>query len=124
MKFGLLYETQRPYQDNQVDENRLYKETLEQCVLADEIGLDSVWFVEHHFLTGFSASPCPEVIFGALSQITKKIRIGFGVSILPYHHPVRVAERVAMVDQLSDGRVEFGTGRSNAYEQTGLGVDP
>ena len=82
------------------------------------------WFVEHHFLTGFSASPCPEVIFGALSQITKNIRIGFGVSILPYHHPVRVAERVAMVDQLSDGRVEFGTGRSNAYEQTGLGVDP
>ena len=83
MKFGLLFETQRPYKDNQVDENRLYKETLQQCVLADEIGLDSVWFVEHHFLTGFSASPCPEVIFGALSQITKKIRIGFGVSILP-----------------------------------------
>ena len=124
MKFGLLFETQRPYKDNQVDEHRLYKETLEQCVLADEIGLDSVWFVEHHFLTGFSASPCPEVIFGALSQITKNIRIGFGVSILPYHHPVRVAERVAMVDQLTDGRVEFGTGRSNAYEQTGLGVDP
>jgi len=124
MKFGLLFETQRPYQDNQVDENRLYKETLQQCVLADEIGLDSVWFVEHHFLTGFSASPCPEVLFGALSQITKNIRIGFGVSILPYHHPVRVAERVAMVDQLTDGRVEFGTGRSNAYEQTGLGVDP
>ncbi|MCH8107799.1 MAG: LLM class flavin-dependent oxidoreductase [Chloroflexi bacterium] len=124
MKFGLLFETQRPYQDNQVDENRLYKETLQQCVLADEIGLDSVWFVEHHFLTGFSASPCPEVLLGALSQITKNIRIGFGVSILPYHHPVRVAERVAMVDQLTDGRVEFGTGRSNAYEQTGLGVDP
>mgnify|MGYP001300545999 CR=1 FL=1 len=124
MKLGLLFETQRPYKDNHVDENRLYKETLEQCVLADEIGLDSVWFVEHHFLTGFSASPCPEVIFGALSQITKNIRIGFGVSILPYHHPVRVAERVAMVDQLTDGRVELGTGRSNAYEQTGLGVDP
>ncbi len=124
MKFGLLFETQRPYKDNQVDEHRLYKETLDQCVLADEIGLGSVWFVEHHFLTGFSATPGPEVIFGALSQITKKIRIGFGVSILPYHHPVRVAERVAMVDQLSDGRVEFGTGRSNAYEQTGLGVDP
>ena len=126
MKFGLLYETQRPWdvKNNHVDENRLYKETLEQCVLADEIGFDSIWFVEHHFLTGFSASPCPEVLLGAVSQITKKIRIGFGVVILPYHHPVRVAERVAMVDQLSDGRVEFGTGRSNAYEQVGLGVDP
>ena len=124
MKFGLLYEMQRPYEGTTVDENRLYKETLEQCVFAEEMGFDSLWLVEHHFLTGFSGSPCPEVIFGALSQITKRIKIGFGVSILPYHHPVRVAERVAMVDQLTDGRVEFGTGRSNAYEQLGLGVDP
>jgi len=124
MKFGLLYEMQRPYTGTNVDENRLYKETLEQCVFAEQMGFDSLWFVEHHFLTGFSASPCPEVIFGALSQITKRIRIGFGVAILPYAHPVRIAERAAMVDQLTDGRVEFGTGRSNAYEQTGLGVDP
>ena len=124
MKFGLLYETQRPYEGTDIDWNALYKETLEQCELADQVGFDNLWFVEHHFLTGFSGSPCPEVLFGALSQITKKIRIGFGVCILPYHHPVRVAERVAMVDQLTDGRVEFGTGRSNAYEQMGLGIDP
>lgn len=124
MKFGLLYEMQRPYKGTEIDWNTLYKETLDQCELADQTGFDNLWFVEHHFLTGFSGSPCPEVMFGALSQRTKRIRIGFGVSILPYHHPVRVAERVAMVDQLTDGRVEFGTGRSNAYEQTGLGVDP
>jgi alkanesulfonate monooxygenase SsuD/methylene tetrahydromethanopterin reductase-like flavin-dependent oxidoreductase (luciferase family) len=124
MQFGLLYEMQRPFQGTEVDWNTLYKETLEQCALADQMGFDNLWFVEHHFLTGFSASPCPEVMFGALSQVTKRIRIGFGVSILPYHHPVRVAERVAMVDQLTDGRVEVGTGRSNAYEQTGLGIDP
>ncbi len=124
MKFGLLYEGQRPFQGNDVDWNSLYKETLDQCELADRLGFDNLWFVEHHFLMGFSGSPCPEVLFGALSQRTKNIRIGFGVSILPYHHPIRVAERVAMVDQLTDGRVEFGTGRSNAYEQTGQGVDP
>lgn len=124
MQFGLLYEMQRPFKGTNIDWNTLYKETLEQCELADQMGFDNLWFVEHHFLTGFSGSPCPEVIFGALSQITKRIRIGFGVSILPYHHPIRVAERVAMVDQLTDGRVEFGTGRSNAYEQMGLGVDP
>jgi alkanesulfonate monooxygenase SsuD/methylene tetrahydromethanopterin reductase-like flavin-dependent oxidoreductase (luciferase family) len=64
------------------------------------------------------------VIFGALSRLTKRIRLGFGVVILPYHHPVRVAERVAMVDHMSGGRVEFGTGRSAPYEQTGMGVDP
>ncbi len=124
MQFGLLYEMQRPFEGTNIDWNTLYKETLEQCELADQMGFDNLWFVEHHFLTGFSGSPCPEVIFGALSQITKRIRIGFGVSILPYHHPIRVAERVAMVDQLTDGRVEFGTGRSNAYEQIGLGIDP
>ena len=124
MKFGLLYETQRAMTNGHVDENLLYKEALDQCELADRVGFDYLWFVEHHFLTGFSASPCPEVLMGALSQRTKRIRIGFGVSILPYHHPVRVAERVAMVDQLTDGRVDFGSGRSSAYEQTGMGVDP
>ena len=124
MQFGILYEMQRPFQGAEIDWNSLYKETLEQCELADQVGFDNLWFVEHHFLTGFSGSPCPEVMFGALSRITKQIRIGFGVCILPYHHPVRVAERVAMVDQLTDGRVEFGTGRSNAYEQVGLGIDP
>ena len=124
MKFGILYETQRPYKGNDLDWNSLYKETLDQCELADQLGFDNLWFVEHHFLLGFSGSPCPEVLFGALSQRTKNIRIGFGVSILPSHHPIHIAERVAMVDQLTDGRVEFGTGRSNAYEQVGQGIDP
>ncbi|MBM3226665.1 MAG: LLM class flavin-dependent oxidoreductase [Candidatus Tectomicrobia bacterium] len=120
MRFSLAYEMQRPV----VDDHAVIEETIEQCVLADKMGFDVVWFVEHHFLTSFSMSPCPEVIFGALSRLTKNIRLGFGVVILPYHHPVRVAERVAMVDHLSGGRVEFGTGRSAPYEQTGMGIDP
>ncbi len=120
MEFGLAYEMQRPF----LDDHAVIEETLEQCILADKMGWDYVWFVEHHFLTGFSMSPCPEVIFGALSRLTKRIRLGFGVVILPYHHPVRVAERVAMIDHLSNGRVDFGTGRSAAYEQTGMGIDP
>ena len=124
MKFGLLFEMQRPFEGNDVDWNALYQETLDQCELADQVGFDNLWFVEHHFLMGFSGSPCPEVMFGALSQRTKNIRIGFGVSVLPNHHPIRVAERVAMVDQLTNGRVEVGTGRSNAYEQVGQGIDP
>jgi alkanesulfonate monooxygenase SsuD/methylene tetrahydromethanopterin reductase-like flavin-dependent oxidoreductase (luciferase family) len=120
MRFSLAYEMQRPM----LDDHAVIEETIEQCILADEMGFDAVWFVEHHFLTTFSGSPCPEVIFGALSRLTKRIRLGFGVSVLPYHHPVRVAERVAMVDQLSHGRVEFGTGRSAPYEQMGMGIDP
>jgi alkanesulfonate monooxygenase SsuD/methylene tetrahydromethanopterin reductase-like flavin-dependent oxidoreductase (luciferase family) len=120
MRLSLAYEMQRPV----VDDHAVIEETIEQCVLADRMGFDTVWFVEHHFLTSFSMSPCPEVLFGALSRLTKRIRLGFGVVILPYHHPVRVAERVAMVDHLSGGRVEFGTGRSAAYEQMGMGIDP
>jgi len=120
MRLSLAFEMQRP----QVDDHAVVEETLAQCVLADEMGFDTVWFVEHHFLTTFSGSPCPEVMFGALSQMTKRIRLGFGVVILPYHHPVRVAERVAMVDHLCNGRVEFGTGRSAPYEQMGMGIDP
>jgi alkanesulfonate monooxygenase SsuD/methylene tetrahydromethanopterin reductase-like flavin-dependent oxidoreductase (luciferase family) len=120
MRLSLAYEMQRPV----VDDHAVIEETIEQCLLADEMGFDAVWFVEHHFLTSFSMSPCPEVIFGALSRLTKRIRLGFGVVILPYHHPVRVAERVAMVDHLSGGRVEFGTGRSAPYEQIGMGIDP
>ena len=120
MKFSLAFEMQRPV----LDDHAVIEETLEQCILADEMGFDYIWLVEHHFLTGFSMSPCPEVIFGALSRQTKRIRLGFGVVILPYHHPIRVAERVAMLDHLSNGRIEFGTGRSAPYEQTGMGIDP
>jgi alkanesulfonate monooxygenase SsuD/methylene tetrahydromethanopterin reductase-like flavin-dependent oxidoreductase (luciferase family) len=110
MRLNLAYEMQRPV----VDDHAVIEETIEQCLLADRMGFDAVWFVEHHFLTSFSMSPCPEVIFGAQSRLTKRIRLGFGVVILPYHHPVRVAERVAMVDHMSGGRVESGTGRSTS----------
>jgi alkanesulfonate monooxygenase SsuD/methylene tetrahydromethanopterin reductase-like flavin-dependent oxidoreductase (luciferase family) len=120
MRLSLAFEMQRPV----LDDHAVIEDTLQQCILADEVGFDAVWFVEHHFLTSFSMSPCPEVMFGALSRLTKRIRLGFGVVILPYHHPVRVAERVAMVDHMSGGRVEFGTGRSAPYEQTGMGIDP
>jgi alkanesulfonate monooxygenase SsuD/methylene tetrahydromethanopterin reductase-like flavin-dependent oxidoreductase (luciferase family) len=110
MRLSLAFEMQRPV----VDDHAVIKETLQQCVRADEMGFDTVWFVEHHFLTSFSMSPAPEVIFGALSRLTRRIRLGFGVVILPHHHPVRVAERVAMIDHMSGGRVEFGNGTLSA----------
>ena len=119
-----MYETQRPSDGGGVDEKALIEETLEQWVLADELGYDYIWLVEHHFLDTFSVSSSPDILFGAASRLTRRIRLGFGVVVLPQHHPIRVAEKVAMVDQLSDGRVDFGTGRGGAYEQTGFEVDP
>lgn len=124
MKFGLLYEMQRPHDNFKIDYSALIEETLEQCVLADEVGFDYLWFVEHHFLTTFSGSSAPEVIISALARMTNQIRLGFGVVVLPNHRPIQVAERVAMVDHLSKGRVELGIGRSSPYEQLGLGIDP
>ena len=114
MPFGLLSECQRPFKGTEIDWHTWDKETRAQCELADQVGFNNLWFVEHHFLTGFSGSPSQDALFGALSRLTKQIRIGYGVCILPYHHPVRVAERVAVLDQLTDGRIELGTGRSNA----------
>ena len=120
MKLGLHYEMARP----ELDDHRLLQETMEQIIRADQVGFDYVWLVEHHFMTGFSGSACPEIVYGALSQRTERIRLGLGVIVLPYHHPVRVAERVATLDHLAEGRVDFGTGRSGAYELTGMGIDP
>jgi alkanesulfonate monooxygenase SsuD/methylene tetrahydromethanopterin reductase-like flavin-dependent oxidoreductase (luciferase family) len=106
-------------------EQRAYAETLEQVKLADQLGFNIAWFVEHHFREGRSHCPAPEVMIGALTQATKDIRLGFGVTLLPFGftHPARVAEKVAAADILSGGRVEWGTGRSTPMEQTAFHVD-
>src|SRR5499425_3521120 len=125
MKFDLLYELQTPKPHDERSEWRSYKEALEQIELADRVGFDTVWAVEHHFLTEFAHSSAPEVFLTAAAARTRRIRIGHGVVLLPhrFNHPIRVAERVAALDILSDGRVEFGTGRSSQYEQAGFEVD-
>lgn len=127
MKFGLFFEHQvsRPWDDG--DERRVMAEALEQIELADRIGIDSVWLVEHHFLEEYSHSSAPELFLAAASQRTTSIRLAHGiVHALPaINHPARVAERIATLDVLSNGRVEFGTGEgSAAAELDAFGVDP
>jgi alkanesulfonate monooxygenase SsuD/methylene tetrahydromethanopterin reductase-like flavin-dependent oxidoreductase (luciferase family) len=125
MKFDLLYELQMPKPHDERSEYRCYHEALEQIELADRVGFDTVWAVEHHFLVEFAHSSAPEVFLSAAAQRTERIRIGHGVVLLParFNHPIRVAERVAALDILSNGRVEFGTGRSSQYEQAGFEVE-
>jgi len=127
MKFGLLYEmeTPRPWNEEH-NEYHTYWEALAQIELADRLGFDHVWEVEHHFLEEYSHSPAPEVFFGAVSQRTKNIRISHGVRLLPFNfnHPIKVAEQAAVLDILSNGRVELGIGRSTtAQELDGFNVD-
>ena len=127
MKFGLLYEIAKLQPWDADSHQRAFQEALEQIKLAEEVGFDYVWEVEHHFLGEFSISSAPEVFLAAVSQHTNRIRIGHGVVLLPfgYNHPIRVAERAATLDIVSNGRLDFGTGRSaTQYEMDPFGVDP
>ncbi|MCW2918117.1 MAG: luciferase family protein [Actinomycetia bacterium] len=92
-------------------ERRAFENVMDQVVLADELGYDTAWFVEHHFTRGFSHSSAPDLVLAGLSQRTKRIHLGLGVVLLPFQTPIRTAERVATLDVISGGRVEFGTGR-------------
>jgi luciferase family oxidoreductase group 1 len=128
MDFGVFYEIQvaSPLKHRQ-REYEAFHQVLAQVELAEEMGFKSFWTVEHHFQPGFSHCSAPEVLYGAVSQRTKKIRIGHGVVLLPfpYNHPVRVAERIATLDILSHGRVEVGTGRSATVQELGgFGIPP
>jgi alkanesulfonate monooxygenase SsuD/methylene tetrahydromethanopterin reductase-like flavin-dependent oxidoreductase (luciferase family) len=122
MRFGLFYEHQnpRPWKEERA-EHRLLKDALDQVELADKLGFDYAWEVEHHFLEEYSHSSAPEVFLAAASQRTERIRLGHGIIQIPpaVNHPARVAERVATLDLVSDGRVEFGTGESSSGAELG-----
>ena len=127
MQFGIFYEHQLPRPWAEDSEHRLLKEALEQVELADRLGIDYAWEVEHHFLEEYSHSSAPEVFLAACSQRTRRIRLGHGIVLMPsgFNHPARVAERIATLDLISDGRVEWGTGSSSSRsELEGFGIDP
>ena len=112
MKFGVFYELQLPRPWGPDDEHQLYQNALNQVELADQLGYDYAWQVEHHFLEEYSHSPTPEMFLAAASQRTKNIRLAHGIMQLTTSPPARVAERIATLDLLSNGRAEFGSGES------------
>ncbi len=121
MKFGLFYELQlpKPYGADDwdpEDEHRIYKDALAQIELADSLGYDYVFEVEHHHLEEYAHSSAPEILLAAASQRTENIRLGHGIVLTPppYNHPGRIAERISALDLVSDGRAEFGTGESSS----------
>jgi alkanesulfonate monooxygenase SsuD/methylene tetrahydromethanopterin reductase-like flavin-dependent oxidoreductase (luciferase family) len=127
MKLSLFYEltTDDPNVPGAVQQR--FDEALEQCEYADQMGFDGVWAVEHHFLPGYSHMSCPELFLAAASQRTKNLRLGHAIMHLPYNinNPIRAAERIATLDVLSHGRVEFGGGRATSHEELdGFDVNP
>jgi alkanesulfonate monooxygenase SsuD/methylene tetrahydromethanopterin reductase-like flavin-dependent oxidoreductase (luciferase family) len=126
MRFGIFYEHQLPRPWGERSERQLLHDALAQVQAADRLGFDYVWEVEHHFLEEYSHSSAPEVFLAAVAARTERIRIGHGIVQLPpqVNHPARVAERIATLDLISDGRVEFGTGESSsASELGGFGIE-
>src|SRR5438105_5149768 len=127
MKFGLFYEHQLPRPWAEDSEYQLLKNGLDQVELADRLGYDYVWQVEHHFLEEYSHGSAPEIFLAACSQRTKNIRLGHGIiqTAPKYNHPARTAERVATLDLVSNGRVDFGSGESSSEaELGGVTIDP
>jgi luciferase family oxidoreductase group 1 len=112
MKFGIFYEHQLPRPWTRDSEYQLFQDSLSQFELADKLGYDYAWVVEHHFLEEYSHSSAPEVFLGAASQRTKNIRLGHGVIQITTNQPQRVAEKVSTLDLLSNGRVELGMGEA------------
>src|ERR671937_977186 len=127
MQFGIFYEHQLPRPWTDGAELKLFQDALDQVELADKLGIDYAWEVEHHFLEEYAHSSAPEVFLAACSQRTKRIRLGHGIVLMPppYNHPARVAERIPILDLVSAGRVEWGTGHSSSrIELEGFGIDP
>jgi|TARA_B100000315_G_scaffold251066_1_gene285226 alkanesulfonate monooxygenase SsuD/methylene tetrahydromethanopterin reductase-like flavin-dependent oxidoreductase (luciferase family) len=125
MRFGVFYELQLPKPWGEDAEHRLIKEAIEQVQLADRLGIDHAWAVEHHFLDEYSHCSASDVFLTALAAKTENIRVGFGIRhVIPkYNHPARTAESVAMLDLISDGRVEFGIGEgASRLELHGFGI--
>ncbi|HUF54682.1 MAG TPA: LLM class flavin-dependent oxidoreductase [Dehalococcoidia bacterium] len=121
MKFGIFHELSVGKPWHEKSEYEVYHNALEQVELADELGFDQTWAVEHHFLEEYSHCSAPEVFLSAAAARTKNIHLCHGVMMVlpPFNHPIRCAERAAALDIISNGRLEFGTGRSATWTELG-----
>jgi len=118
MQFDLFYELSVPEQLG-CSEQQIFSQALDEISLADSLNYKTAWLVEHHYMKGYSHSSAPELFLAALSQRTNRIRLGHAIVPLPYTHPIRVAERAATLDILSNGRLEFGFGRGFSPKEYG-----
>lgn len=126
MRFGLFYQQQMPRPWTEGLEVRVFGENIEQAVLAERLGFDSLWVTEHHFLEEYSHSSAPEVFLGAVAARTQRIRLGHGIRHTPppINPPARIAEAIGTLDVISNGRVEFGIGEGATRLELGAHYVP
>lgn len=121
LRFGVCYDFRNPPDSGRTD-RALYAEILEQVQWLDRIGTDLVWFTEHHFVDD-AYLPSWVPVAGAMAAITERVRFGTDICLLPFNHPIRLAEDLAVLDNLSGGRVELGVGMGYApHEFKGFGL--
>ncbi len=120
-RFGVCYDFRNP-PNSGISNQQLYAEALEQVAWLDGLGADIVWFTEHHFVDdGYLPSWIP--VASAMAALTSKVRFSTDICLLPFNHPVRLAEDLAVLDQISNGRVEIGAGMGYApHEFRGFGI--
>src|SRR2546421_8702556 len=112
MDFGLFFVMQR---DERWSERAVYESDMEQMLAAEALGYQSVWIAEHHF-NDYGLCPAPQVLAAFLAARTRTLRLGMGVSLLPLHHPVDLAEQLAVLDVVSGGRLDVGIGRGGTLQ--------
>jgi alkanesulfonate monooxygenase SsuD/methylene tetrahydromethanopterin reductase-like flavin-dependent oxidoreductase (luciferase family) len=121
LRFGLAYDFRNP-PGSALSTPALYAQALDQVVFAEQLGYDTIWFTEHHFVNdGYLPSWVP--VAGAVLGRTTRIRVSTDIAILPFYNPLRLAEDVAVLDNLSGGRIELGVGIGYApHEFAGFGI--
>lgn len=122
MRFGLFFLMQR---DPDWSEQAVYEAELAQMDAAEGLGFESVWIAEHHF-SDYGLCPVPPVLAARVAARSQRLRVGMGVSLLPLHDPVLLAEQLAVLDQASGGRLDVGIGRGGAgpdYETFGVSYE-
>jgi alkanesulfonate monooxygenase SsuD/methylene tetrahydromethanopterin reductase-like flavin-dependent oxidoreductase (luciferase family) len=125
VKFGLMTQIQIPCPWGENHEVAAYRNAIEQAVAAEAAGFSYFWTTEQHFFMEIGHSPCPDILLAAVAERTRNIRLGFAVMLMTVHNPFVIAEKVATLDVISNGRVEFGMGRgSTQYMVDGFGVNP
>ena len=125
MKFGYFTLSDNHYADNPRAPNQLVSDIIDEALYAEQLGMHSAWIGEHHFGT-LGVLSCPDLALAYIAARTERIRLAPAVTVLPLHHPIRVAEQWASLDLLSGGRVDFAAGRGydrNEYRPLGVSFD-
>ena len=125
MRFGYFTLSDNAYRDNPRGPNQFVANIIDEAVYADRLGMHSAWIGEHHFST-LGVLSCPDLALAYVAARTERIRLAPAVTVLPLHHPIRVAEQWASLDLLSGGRVDFAAGRGydrREYEPLGVSFD-